>query len=83
MNGAPKQVENVAIGSVIPISVPATLAVYPEMKWYAAWAGESLAIGGSTPNASHVRKTMLSGWPAVESSVRFSIDSMGYDALVF
>ena len=27
MNGAPKQVENVAWGSVTPISVPATLAV--------------------------------------------------------
>ena len=32
MNGAPKQVENVACGSVMPTSVPATLAVYPEMK---------------------------------------------------
>ena len=27
MNGAPKQVENVASGSVTPFSVPATLAV--------------------------------------------------------
>jgi hypothetical protein len=32
MNGAPKQGENVAVGSVTPRSVPATLAVYPEMK---------------------------------------------------
>ncbi len=27
MNGAPKQVENVALGSLTPISVPASLAV--------------------------------------------------------
>jgi hypothetical protein len=32
INGAPKQVENVVVGSVIPASVPATFAVYPEMK---------------------------------------------------
>ena len=32
MNGAPKQVENVACGSFTPISVPATFAVYPERK---------------------------------------------------
>jgi hypothetical protein len=29
---APKQAEKVGTGSTIPISVPATLAVYPEMK---------------------------------------------------
>ena len=29
MKGAPKQAENVACGSTTPISVPATLAVYP------------------------------------------------------
>jgi hypothetical protein len=28
---------------VIPRSVPATLAVYPLMKWYMACSGESLA----------------------------------------
>jgi hypothetical protein len=32
MKGSPKQAENVARGSVTPISVPATFAVYPEMK---------------------------------------------------
>ena len=32
MNGAPKQAEKVVCGSVIPASVPATFAVYPEMK---------------------------------------------------
>ena len=59
INGAPKHALNVALGSVTPISVPATLAVYPDMKWYAACFGFSLAIGGSTPNASQVRKTTL------------------------
>ena len=32
MNGSPKQVEKVAVGSVTPFSVPATFAVYPDMK---------------------------------------------------
>ena len=32
MNGAPKQVLNVAFGSVTPFSVPASFAVYPERK---------------------------------------------------
>ena len=32
MNGAPKQVLKVALGSVTPFSVPATFAVYPERK---------------------------------------------------
>ena len=45
MNGAPKQAENVASGSVTPISVPATFAVYPLMKWYIAWPGVSLLTG--------------------------------------
>ena len=49
MNGAPKQVEKVASGSVTPISVPATRAVYPDRKWYIAWSGVSFAIGGITP----------------------------------
>ena len=62
-NGAPKQALKVAVGSVTPASVPATLAVYPERKWYIACSGVSRAIGGMTPNASAVRKTMLIGWP--------------------
>ena len=47
--GAPKQVENVAFGSVTPRSVPATLAVYPDKKWYIACAGDRRAIGGMIP----------------------------------
>src|SRR6266850_7006958 len=51
-NGEPKQVLNVAFGSVTPFSVPATFAVYPDRKWYIAPSGVSLEIGGSTPKAS-------------------------------
>ena len=61
--GAPKQALKAARGSVTPRSVPATLAVYPERKWYMAWSGVRRAIGGSTPKASAVRKTTLRGWP--------------------
>jgi hypothetical protein len=61
MKGAPKQALNVACGSVTPLSVPATLAVYPDMKWYMACSGESLAIGGNTPKASQVRKIIFLG----------------------
>jgi hypothetical protein len=32
MKGAPKQVEKVMVGSVMPVSVPATFAVYPDIK---------------------------------------------------
>src|SRR5207245_7842903 len=59
-NGAPKQAEKVAFGSVTPRSVPATLAVYPDRKWYIVCWGESRAIGGITPYASHVKNTIRS-----------------------
>ena len=62
---APKHAEKVADGSVIPRSVPATLAVYPEMKWYIACSGVSLAIGGRTPKASQLKKMILFGCPAI------------------
>ena len=43
MKGAPKQVEKVGCGSLPrPFSVPATLAVKPDRKWYMAWRGVSL-----------------------------------------
>ncbi len=83
MNGAPKHVEKVAWGSVMPISVPATLAVYPDMKWYAACSGVKRDNGGRTPNASQVRKTTFFGLPAMESIVLLSIDSIEYDPRVF
>ena len=63
--GAPKQAEKVAVGSVTPRSVPATLAVYPERKWYIACRGVSRAMGGSTPKASAVRNTTVFGCPPV------------------
>ncbi len=59
--GEPKQAENVVCGSVIPISVPATFAVYPLMKWYIACSGVRRLTGGNTPKASHVRKMMFDG----------------------
>src|SRR6185503_10601724 len=60
-NGAPKHVLKVALGSVTPVSVPATFAVYPERKWYIAPSAVSLEIGGSTPNASAVSITTFFG----------------------
>jgi len=65
MNAAPKQVENVAVGSFTPRSVPATFAVYPERNWYIAWPDERRATGGKTPKASHDRKIKLLGCPAI------------------
>src|SRR3954451_15460556 len=64
-NGPPKHGENVADGSLTPTSVPATFAVYPLMKWYIAWDGDSELTGGNTPNASQVRKMTSVGWPAM------------------
>jgi hypothetical protein len=37
--------------------------VYPERKWYIACSGVSREMGGSTPNASAVRKTTFFGCP--------------------
>src|SRR5215472_8756235 len=76
-NGPPKQGENVACGSVTPISVPATFAVYPLMKWYIACAGESALTGGSTPNASQARKITSVGWPATHGMRAFLMYSIG------
>src|SRR5512145_2196158 len=77
-NGPPKQGENVAEGSLTPSSVPATLAVYPLMKWYMAWAGVSEATGGRIPTASQVRKTTSVGCPATHGTRALGIDSIGY-----
>src|SRR5678816_4158123 len=76
-NGPPKQGENVVVGSLTPTSVPATLAVYPLMKWYMAWAGLRRLTGGNTPNASQVRKMMSVGWPAVHGIRAFRMKSIG------
>src|SRR5699024_254565 len=61
MNGAPKQAENAACGSVIPTSVPASFEVKPDTKWYITLFSSSTDIGGRTPNASAVNKTMVCG----------------------
>src|SRR5262249_43297826 len=82
-NGPPKQGENVADGSLTPTSVPANLAVYPLMKWYIACAGDSELTGGSTPNASQVRKTTSVGWPETHGMRALRMKWMGYAPRVF
>src|SRR6266404_941884 len=72
-NGAPKQVENVALGSVTPRYEPATFAVYPDRKWYIACAGERREIGGMTPYASQVRNRMCDGWPPAPPGTWFGM----------
>jgi len=49
MKASPKQAEKDGTGSLIPISVPATLAVYPVMNWYMAYSGVNFDTGGKTP----------------------------------
>ncbi|CSA27963.1 Uncharacterised protein [Vibrio cholerae] len=58
-NAAPKQAEKVGVGSVMPRSVPASLAVKPDKKWYLVCSGVSFETGGNTPNASADRKITL------------------------
>ncbi|MNT71840.1 hypothetical protein D3C72_2103750 [compost metagenome] len=58
-NAAPKQAENVGVGVVMPRSVPASLAVKPDRKWYWVCSGVRRDTGGSTPKASAVRKMIF------------------------
>jgi hypothetical protein len=76
-NGAPKHALNVGRGSLMPVSVPATLAVYPEINWYMACPGDKRDIGGNTPNASQVRKKMFFGMPPTDGSTAFEIKCKG------
>ena len=76
-NGAPKQVLNVAFGSVTPFSVPATFAVYPDRKWYIAPSGVSREIGGSTPKASAVSITTFCGCPPCPEGTALSMNEIG------
>ena len=63
MNGAPKHWENTDFGSLIPLSVPASLLVYPDIKWYIAASFVNLETGGNTPKASAVRNMITLGFP--------------------
>lgn len=75
--------ENVADGSFTPISVPATLAVYPEQKWYIICARVRRATGGSTPKASQHSRTMLLGCGPTQGIRAPLMYSIGYAARVF
>ncbi len=75
--GAPKQALKLGWGSVIPRSVPATFAVYPERKWYMAWGRLSRDTGGRTPKASAVRKITFLGCPPRSSRVALGMWEMG------
>ena len=77
MNAAPKQAENVACGSLMPSSVPATRAVYPLMKWYMVCARFSLLTGGSTPNASHAKRMTFLGWGPTQGILALGMYSIG------
>jgi hypothetical protein len=47
------------------------------MKWYIACAGVSRLTGGSTPNASQVRKMTSVGWPATQGILALRMYSIG------
>lgn len=83
MNAAPKQAENVAVGSLIPSSVPATRAVYPLIKWYMVCARDSLLTGGRTPKASQARSMTFFGCGPTHGNFVLKMYSMGYAARVF
>lgn len=74
---SPKQAENDGTGSVTPTSVPATLAVYPLIKWYIICSLLSLATGGKTPFASQVKKIIFLGWPPTAGILAPGICSSG------
>ena len=79
----PKPVYEVMKLGLVPTSVPATFAVYPDMKWYMACPEFNLEIGGKTPKASAVKKIMFSGDLPVESAFAFSMKFTGYATRVF
>ncbi len=53
------------------------------MKWYAACSGVSFEMGGSTPNASAVRKTTFLGPGATPVGSALPMKWSGYAARVF
>ena len=50
------------------------------MKWYIACAGDRALTGGSTPNASQVRKITSVGWPAMHGIRALRMKSIGIGA---
>src|SRR5699024_5035335 len=82
-NGAPKQAENVASGSVMPRSVPASLIVLPLKEAHIAWRYYNKLIGGRTTDASAVRKILAFGWPGILFEIILLIFSNEYAARVF
>ena len=74
----PKQAEKVGVGSVMPRSVPASLEVKPDRKYYWVCSGVRMDTGGSTPKASADRKmTFLASGPLDLGRTIFSMWSMG------
>jgi hypothetical protein len=61
MNGAPKHVENVASGSLMPFLRSRHLRGVTGKKVIHRLFGLSRATGGNTPNASAVNMMMLRG----------------------
>ncbi len=83
MNGAPKNRENVDPGSATPVSVPASLLVYPMRNHSFAWSGSRRARGGRTPLASAVRRIIAVGCPASPCGSALRMKDRGYEAREF
>ena len=83
MNGAPKHALKVASGPVSPTSVPASFAVKPCTKWYITSLPSRRDTGGSTPKASAVSSTMVSGCEPRAPSATFGLQDSGYEKRVF
>ena len=83
MNGSPKNREKVVWGSRIPVSVPASLLVYPIKNQSIACSRESLEIGGRTPLASAVRKRIVFGGDPLDDRLTLERYLSGYDAREF
>ena len=53
------------------------------MKWYIACSGVRRLTGGSTPNASQVRKITFFGCPPTHGIFALGMYSIGYEQRVF
>ena len=63
--------------------MPASLAVKPCTKWYITSRPSRSDTGGSTPKASAVNSTMVSGWAPRAPSATFGLQVRGYENRVF